>query len=500
MYNKYFGFVESPFSVTPDPRFFYTNPLYQEALAILHYGIEAKKGFIVISGEVGTGKTTLLRKLLRNLAGTIHSVFIFNTHIDFTGLLQLILRDLGLATQEKDKLTMIEELNHYLIEQVNKGHIVSVLIDEAQNLSIEALEGLRLLSNLETDKEKLLQIVLMGQPELERKLDQPNLRQLKQRVALHCQLAPLKEKEVGPYIDFRLGAAGYGGEDLFDPGAVEQIAFYSKGIPRLINIICDNALLNVYGTSQKRVVKEMINEVADDLRLKVQPEFVNVTVRAIQAPATNPKQEARQPAPANRLPSRSNRVARVRIGSLFALLLLAVGTAFWIINLKNFFVALFEHPKAEARLEASSPRSPETIEGANASTFEHPKAGAKLEASSLPSPETIEGANASTKDLLPNEEPQGVNISPKRNPPPTPPRRAKGREYTIKANDSLSQLAERYYGSQWRWREIYVANRESIENPDYIYIGQTIIIPGNTLTSYQNARQVEWWRESPLQQ
>jgi type II secretory pathway predicted ATPase ExeA len=472
MYNKYFEFVESPFSVTPDPRFFYTNPLYQEALAILHYGIEAKKGFIVISGEVGTGKTTLLRKLLRNLAGTIHSVFIFNTHIDFTGLLQLILRDLGLATQEKDKLTMIEELNHYLIEQVNKGHIVSVLIDEAQNLSIEALEGLRLLSNLETDKEKLLQIVLMGQPELERKLDQPNLRQLKQRVALHCQLAPLKEKEVGPYIDFRLRAAGYGGEDLFDPGAVEQIAFYSTGIPRLINIICDNALLNVYGTSQKRVAKEMINEVAHDLRLKVQPEFVNVTVRAIQAPATNPKQEARQPAPANRLPSRSNRVARVRIGSLFALLLLAVGTAFWIINFKNFFVALFEHPKA----------------------------GARLEASSLRSPETIEGANAATKDLLPNEEPQGVNISPKRNPPPTPPRRAKGREYTIKANDSLSQLAERYYGSQWRWREIYVANRESIENPDYIYIGQTIIIPGNTPTSHQNARQVEWWRESPLQQ
>jgi general secretion pathway protein A len=164
MYNSYFGFSVSPFSVTPDPGFFYTNPVYQEAYANLRYGIEAKKGFIVITGEVGTGKTTLLRKLMHNLEGTIDSVFIFNTYLNFTELLQVILYDLGLAPKEPNKVTMLQELYDYLIAQLKQARIVSVLVDEAQNLSDEALEGLRLLSNLETDQEKLIQIVLMGQP------------------------------------------------------------------------------------------------------------------------------------------------------------------------------------------------------------------------------------------------------------------------------------------------------------------------------------------------
>jgi len=455
MYNKYFGFVESPFSVTPDPRFFYINPLYQEVMAILHYGIEAKKAFIVITGEVGTGKTTLLRKLMRNLESTIHSVFIFNTHLDFNALLQLILRDLGLATQEKNRLMMIEELNRYLIEQLNKGHIVALLIDEAQNLSDEALEGLRLLSNLETDKEKLLQTVLMGQPELEGKLARPRLRQLNQRVALHCQLAPLNGSEVAPYINFRLKAAGYNGEDLFDAGAIEQIALYSKGIPRLVNIICDNALLNAYGTSQKRVAREIINEVASDLRLKTQPEAVSVNVPAMQVPVTGATQEDQRTAPAHRLQSQSNRAARVRIASLSALLLLLVGAVFsqsMVPNLKNFLGSRSEYPKPEARLQVSFSRSPETIDE----------------------------PNAETKDLLPNEEPREANMNLERNPSPTSPITAAGQEYTVKANDTLIKLAERYYGAQWKWEEIYAANKQSIRNPDYIYIGQKIAIPAVT--------------------
>src|SRR5262249_13887286 len=204
MYNSYFGFSVSPFSVTPDPNFFYTNSVYQEAYANLRYGIESKKGFIVITGEVGTGKTTLLRKLMHNLEGTIHTVFVFNTYLDFTELLRVILYDLGLGPEEPNRVTMLQELNDYLITQLKQGHIVTVLVDEAQNLSDEALEGLRLLSNLETDQEKLIQIVLMGQPELQTRLGRPSLRQLKQRVALQCRLVPLKDEEVGPYIDFRL--------------------------------------------------------------------------------------------------------------------------------------------------------------------------------------------------------------------------------------------------------------------------------------------------------
>jgi general secretion pathway protein A len=269
MYNNYFGFSVSPFSVTPDPNFFYNNPVYQEAYATLSYGIGAKKGFIVITGEVGTGKTTLLRKLMmHHLEGTIQTVFVFNTYLNFPELLQVILYDLGLAQRESNnKVMLLQELNDYLITQLQRDHIVSVLVDEAQNLSDEALEGLRLLSNVETDQEKLIQIVLMGQPELLTRLDRPSLRQLKQRVALQCRLLPLKHDEVAPYIDFRLRAAGYKGKNLFYPDAFRQIAFYSNGIPRLVNIICDNALLCAYARSQKIVSADIINEVALDLRL-----------------------------------------------------------------------------------------------------------------------------------------------------------------------------------------------------------------------------------------
>jgi general secretion pathway protein A len=290
MYNRHFGFLESPFSITPDPRFFYANPVYLEAYANLRYGIDAKKGFIVIIGEVGTGKTTLLRKLMRELESTIHFAFIFNTDLTFNEVLRVTLRDLGLSTQGKDRLAMVDELNAYLIKQLKKGHIVCLLIDEVQNLSDESLEGLRLLSNLETDKEKLLQIVLMGQPELNVKLDKPSLRQLKQRIAIQCEIAPLKEDEVGSYINFRLRVAGYEGKDLFDREALQNIAFYSKGIPRLINILCDNALVIAFAASRKTVSAHVIREVAGDLRLESEAERTEAK-NTFTVPVSNAERE-----------------------------------------------------------------------------------------------------------------------------------------------------------------------------------------------------------------
>jgi general secretion pathway protein A len=320
MYNGYFGFLESPFSVTPDPRFFYTNPVYLEAYATLRYGIEAKKGFIVITGEVGTGKTTLLRKLLRSLEDTVHSVFVFNTCISFPELLQVTLHDLGLTPKDASKVTMLQELNDYLIKRLKQGHTVVALIDEAQNLSAEVLEDLRLLSNLETDREKLLQIVLVGQPELEAKLDQPGLRQLKQRVAVQCRLDPLKDEEVGPYIDFRLRAAGYEGKGLFHREAVQQIALYSKGIPRLMNIICDNALLTAYAESKKIVSADMIKEVARDLRLSSE---LQVT-KAEPAPTVSGPKTERQ-APIREIPDqvperKLRRLVSAGVGTLLGIL------------------------------------------------------------------------------------------------------------------------------------------------------------------------------------
>ena len=334
MYNSYFGFLESPFSVTPDPRFFYTNSFYQEAYATLRYGIEAKKGFIVITGEVGTGKTTLLRKLLRSLENTVHSVFIFNTDLSFPELLRLTLHDLGLAPKDASKVTMLQQLNDYLIKQLKQGHTVAALIDEAQNLSDDALENLRLLSNLETDQEKLLQIVLMGQPELQAKLDQPKLRQLKQRVALQCRLAPLKDEEVGPYIHFRLRAVGYEDKELFHPDAIQQIAFYSKGIPRLMNIICDNTLLNVYARSQKVVSADVIEEVVHDLRIESE---VQVT-KAEPAPAvlvskTGP--EAVNSEAANDFPKhKAKRLVRVGVETFLTILVFVAVAS--VINPVNF--------------------------------------------------------------------------------------------------------------------------------------------------------------------
>ena len=285
MYNAHFKFREAPFGVTPDPQFYYTNAVYREALATLCYGIEARKGFIVVAGEVGTGKTTLLRKAMRSFESNIKVAYLCNTLVSFTELLRLILHDLGLPVSTNDKLTMISQLNEYLIEQLTAGNVVALLIDEAQDLSPEILEELRLLGNLETDKDKLLQMVLIGQPELERKLDQANLRQLKQRIALRCRLEPIGADEVGPYIDSRLQTIGHRCEELFDAEAVKKIALSSKGIPRLINIICDNALVIAYAMAEYKVCATMIDEVTNDLLINRTPTEREIWVRTLIRPA-----------------------------------------------------------------------------------------------------------------------------------------------------------------------------------------------------------------------
>lgn len=283
MYTNYFGFREKPFNITPDPRFFYDNPVYKEAYASLLYGIRERKGFIVLTGEVGTGKTTLLQRLMHNLEATVRFVFFYNTTLTFEELVSFACEELGLPVKGLGRLQKIQALNEFLIDQLKKGGTGVLLIDEAQNLGEEVLENLRLLSNLETASEKLLQIVLVGQPELEAKLDQPRLRQLKQRVALWCRLDRLKNREVGPYINHRLRAAGYEGDEIYSRDAVEQVAYYSKCIPRLINIICDNALLVAYASSVKKVSADIIKEVANDLRLAPEAPPASVPIPAAKA-------------------------------------------------------------------------------------------------------------------------------------------------------------------------------------------------------------------------
>ncbi|HEY7167416.1 MAG TPA: AAA family ATPase [Candidatus Binatia bacterium] len=272
MYNDYFGFRLAPFSVTPDSEVYYTNASYDEAFATVKHGVADRKGLIVITGEVGTGKTTLLHRFLRQLESEFDFAFVFNTQVTFDDLLRLALEDFGLSTAAEDRVSRIAALNRYLENRLKDNRAVCLVVDEAQNLSVEALGQLRLLLNAETPKQKLLQIVLAGQPELEKKLDQPSVRDLRQRVFSYARLRPLKLSEVEPYVVFRLEAAGYRGKPLFTAQAFERLAFFAGGVPRLINIICDNALISAYALSQHQISAEIIEEVASDLRLGALPQ------------------------------------------------------------------------------------------------------------------------------------------------------------------------------------------------------------------------------------
>lgn len=267
MYEKYFGLSRKPFTATPDSWFHYTNRAYQEAYATLLYGLQERKGFIALIGEVGTGKTTLLRRLMDNMNPAIKAVFVHNTMLTFDELVEFICAELEISVSGVARLARLQALDRFLIAEAKRGGTVVLLLDEAQNLSAEALENLRLISNLETATDKLLQIVLAGQPELEAKLADPALRQLTQRIALRFRLEPLDDSEIEPYVDYRLRVVGRSRRELFTDKAIRKLIPYVHGIPRLINVICDNALVLAYATDRQRVTGQMIESVVTDLRL-----------------------------------------------------------------------------------------------------------------------------------------------------------------------------------------------------------------------------------------
>ncbi len=246
MYLEFYELKEHPFNITPDPRFLFFSAQHREAFDHLLYGIENRKGFIELTGEVGSGKTTLCRAVLANLSKRIHTALVLNPTLSGTQLLRAILNDFGLHVVGRDRLSHIEQLNAFLLRQMHDGNNVAVIIDEAQDLTPEVMEQVRLLSNLETDQHKLLQIVLAGQPELRIRLAQPELRQLKQRIMVRCNLMPLTEEETGQYIEHRVKVASTTVKVGFDPEAVKLIYSYAKGIPRVINALCDRVLMAGY--------------------------------------------------------------------------------------------------------------------------------------------------------------------------------------------------------------------------------------------------------------
>jgi general secretion pathway protein A len=268
MYNSFFKLQNSPFGTSPDPRFLYMMPHTREALACLEYGISARKGFTVLTGEVGTGKTTLLRRALSSFSNRkVSTAFVFNPRLDVLDFLEFVLTDFGLVPVNRTKSGMLLQLNRWLIERFRMEETCVVVVDEAQNLSWELLEEIRLLTNLETSSEKLLQIVLSGQPELDEKLRHPSVRQLRQRVSLWCRTQALTESQTHAYVAERLRIAGASWQ-IFSQDALDLVHRYSKGIPRIINLICEHSLIVAYVEQVEQVTARIVEGVAAELELE----------------------------------------------------------------------------------------------------------------------------------------------------------------------------------------------------------------------------------------
>ena len=269
MYKSFFGLHENPFNINPDPRFLHRTPRIQEALDQLTFGVQNRKGLLLLTGEVGTGKTTLINHLLDWLRQQkTPTAFIFNSHLKVNHLFDFILNDFGISTDLRAVSNMLLELNQWLIHRFRAGSTPVLIVDEAQGLSLELLEEIRLLLNLETASEKLLQIVLVGQPELEEKLKRPEMRQLRQRIALRCNTSPLTLAESRGYIVERLRIAGATREPIFESDAVEALHYYSRGIPRVMNLLCEHALINAYVEGLNPVPSPMVEEAARDFLME----------------------------------------------------------------------------------------------------------------------------------------------------------------------------------------------------------------------------------------
>lgn len=288
MYKQFYGFERNPFDISPDPYFLFRTPQHNEALASIYHGVTQHKGFVVVTGEVGTGKTLLLRCLLESLRKSeIAFANIFNPGLTPLEFLEYLVSDLGLKAGNQNKSSLLLQLNGYLIGRYRAGLTTVLVVDEAQHLAPEVLEEIRLLTNLETTHQKLLQIVLAGQPELEQKLDSANLRQLKQRIAFRCRLEPLEEEQTRGYILQRLERAGASSQktDIFPDATMQAVHRFAKGTPRLINTICENSLIAAYSQRLQSVPPKIVEEIATDLHL------VDLHLNEVAKPASSREAE-----------------------------------------------------------------------------------------------------------------------------------------------------------------------------------------------------------------
>jgi general secretion pathway protein A len=494
MYCRFYGFSERPFEATPDPKFLYLSPTHREVLASLTYGIRERRGFVAVLGEAGTGKTTLLRSVLDGLEADVKAAYVFNTDFPFQQLLHMILMDLGLA-DEKERLRKAEaihRLNELAIRQLSRGGNLVIIVDEAQDLNRRCLENLRLLSNLETSKKKLIQIILSGQPELEEKLKQPDLRQLSQRINLRRYILPFDEKETHEYISHRLKVVGYDGHALFTKEAELLIWLYSGGIPRKINTVCDNALLIGYALKERKIGDDTVREAIDDL---YENPFSDLSTARADWEAARAR--------FTRTSSGRRRFGSVRLFVLASCLSLLTGFGLATLGL---------HMKGELLLSPqSNVRTMRPEEQTRASgpvpVSEHPAA---LEAKAAPPPavaaapaeKVLPAAPASPtpakkkSELPPAQIPQvpvGAHpASVQKSPPvkkstvvevhPAPPQKAAGKEKSavveVRAGDTFFRIVMTKYGRYDKVIEskVLAANPE-IKDPSQINAQQRITLP-----------------------
>jgi len=287
MYKEFFGLRANPFNVNPDPRYLFLTRHTEEALACLTYGIQSRKGFVLLTGEVGTGKTTLINKLLEWLRlQQVATAFVFNSRMNVPQFLDYMMADFGIPCETRSKSQILQRLYNWLLDRYRAGETAVLIVDEAQNLTDEVLEEIRMLTNLETFTEKLLQIVLVGQPELEGKLKQPQLRQLRQRLTLRAKTHPLTLEETKAYVQQRLRIAGSDGRQIFEPEALVAIHKYANGIPRVVNLVCEHCLVSAFVDQKSTIPAAIVDAVAGDFDLGDNTASAAMTV-APAPPATN---------------------------------------------------------------------------------------------------------------------------------------------------------------------------------------------------------------------
>lgn len=454
MYITFYGLRKEPFHITPDPEFLFLSPSHKEALAAIIYGIEQKKGFVAIIGDVGVGKTTVLRSYLDSAdRSRLKVIYVFNAKLTFEGLLKTIFHELDIEVPSSDQMEMVNKLYEVLIEEYKHGNNVVLVIDEAQNMPIETLENLRMLSNLETPKDKLIQIILVGQNEFEEKLNLNRLRQFKQRIAILSRILPLTKSECFDYVKFRIQKAGSNCGLIFTNSAVQNIINESKGIPRVLNILCDNALITGLGYQQRPVNAKVVKEVIDDFRGKKGQPFI-----------------------------------KWKLASSIAVIIIAIGV-FVISPYFKFVVNWFSEHQQTIDVSSSPKSTPISVrkDTSNISSpkrqiestqVTHPSPSARTESDSTVRSEQIPERSVAKDTIATPEKTIGTRKSGQKSA------RTKSmntyRTKVVQKGDALSSLLqEEYRHTDPRLIESVKETNPQIVNPDLIMSGSKIVLPAS---------------------